>query len=389
MESIYEFTNSDKSNVVEKFKDLFSGCHINFLLGAGFSHSVLGMLGNYEYILEGIRSYVAAGDENKNKYKILKAYMFWAFFQECVYPITKKILSKKDINEFVIFANNIHTILSEKGNPVLNRQCNIFTTNYDPINEIAFDYSLCICNDGFEGRINPLFSTDNFSKIYFREALFSNRKAEIPSVNLMKIHGSVTWKRNSANESVEYQDYKNGLNKFEEKYNALFDDIIVQKLKTLFSGVTADNAVNKVDSIIAGSVLLPMVNDVSRYVDMLDDYANNILIVNPTKEKFSSTLLNKNYYELLRMYTNELEKENSLLVTFGFSFKDEHILDLTKRSLVNPSLKLIIFCYEKQQISEYQKLFGELKNNNISYVYIKDNQLTIKKFNEILSSIHS
>lgn len=74
------------------------------------------------------------------------------------------------------------------------------------------------------------------------------------------------------------------------------------------------------------------------------------LIVNPTKEKFSDTLLNKNYYELLRIFSNELEKENSLLVVNGFSFRDEHILDLVKRSMVNPSLKILIFVYQATAI---------------------------------------
>lgn len=384
-----EYELTDSSQISDELKELFSGCHINFLLGAGFSCGVLGVLENYEYILEGIRKYIAIGDDQKKKYTVLKAYMEWGYFVECIYPIVTKLSVGGILDDYVKYAENVYNILAEKGNPALNRQCNVFTTNYDPINEIAFEHSLCICNDGFEGRIDPLFSTDNFSKIYYREALFSNRKAEIPSVNLMKIHGSVTWKHNSKNDTVEYQDYRIGLTEYFEKYETLFDNSVMDDLRDSLKDIDANNWETKINAILNATILDMAVGKLGDFEKMLTDYENDILIVNPTKEKFSSTLLNKNYYELLRMYTNELEKENTLLIVFGFSFMDEHILDLTKRSLVNPSLKLIVFCFEKKNVLGYQNLFGELKNNNISYVYMKDQNLTIKEFNNILSNIHS
>ena len=111
--------------------------------------------------------------------------------------------------------------------------------------------------------------------------------------------------------------------------------------------------------------------------------------MNPTKEKFSDTLLNKNYYELLRIFSNELEKENSLLVVNGFSFRDEHILDLVKRSMVNPSLKILVFAYQETEIVNFQKLFGEVKNNNITYIALDGEKLSLDYFNQILSNIHS
>lgn len=121
---------------------------------------------------------------------------------------------------------------------------------------------------------------------------------------------------------------------------------------------------------------------------MLANYKDVFLIVNPTKEKFHDTLLNKNYYELLRIFSNELEKENSLLVVEGFSFKDEHILDLTKRSMLNPSLKLLIFCYDEKAIEDYEKIFNDSKNHNITYICTAGKKLTIKEFNEILGHVH-
>jgi hypothetical protein len=55
------------------------------------------------------------------------------------------------------------------------------------------------------------------------------------------------------------------------------------------------------------------------------------MIVNPSKKKFEDTVLNETHYDLLRIYNNELEKENGVLFVMGFSFADEHIRELTLR----------------------------------------------------------
>ncbi len=49
--------------------------------------------------------------------------------------------------------------------------------------------------------------------------------------------------------------------------------------------------------------------------------------------------MDSTYYELLRIYNNELDREGTLLVSFGFSFGDKHILDITRRALKNPTLR--------------------------------------------------
>lgn len=121
---------------------------------------------------------------------------------------------------------------------------------------------------------------------------------------------------------------------------------------------------------------------------MLFSYKCTFLIVNPTKEKFNDTVLNKNYYELLRILSNELEKENTLFIVNGFSFRDEHILDLTRRSMLNPSLKVLLFCFDESNILQYESLFAQTKNNNITYIAIENEKLGLKRFNEILSCVH-
>lgn len=74
---------------------------------------------------------------------------------------------------------------------------------------------------------------------------------------------------------------------------------------------------------------------------------DKLVIVNPTKEKFKFTTLNYIYYELLRMFSNELEKENSVLFVMGFSFADEHIREIVLRVLnANPTLLVCVFAHD-------------------------------------------
>lgn len=92
------------------------------------------------------------------------------------------------------------------------------------------------------------------------------------------------------------------------------------------------------------------------------------MIINPTKEKFKDTLMNQTHYDLLRIYANELERENTLLFVMGFSFADEHIRELTVRvANSNPTLQIIIFAYTKKAKKEIEEniTMSKVRNNNI------------------------
>ena len=371
-------------------RNLFSGCRVNFLLGAGFSANLLGTLNNNEVVFEALQKHQAKNDDERKKEIILSAFLYWSFFKRCIEPIPSKISTHvPSFEPYKDFGNIVYRIFAERGNPALDRQFNIFTTNYDPIIELIFDHSPCVCNDGFEGRIEARFSTDNYSKTYYRQAIFSNRKAEIPSANLLKIHGSVTWCKDIILGGIEYQQYRTKIRDFCTKYSSLFDSAIITKIDAHFTADNIADADKQIETLFADSVFDPLLVKEKGYRDFIDNYKMSFLIVNPTKEKFSDTLLNKNYYELLRIFSNELEKENSLLVVNGFSFRDEHILDLVKRSMVNPSLKILIFVYNESTIGDLQKLFGIPKNNNITYIALDGEKLSLDYFNQILSHIHS
>ena len=420
---------SVRKDLCEDLSALFTNTRINWLIGAGFSASVLSTLGNNEILFETLENRVYS-DETERKKTILKAYMYWNYFCDSIYPITSiNSTLEGHLEEYIKFASELHRIISKRDSSIYSKRINVFTTNYDPILELAFDKTeKLLYNDGFEGRIYPYFSTDNYSKKYYREAMFSNRATEIPVIDIFKIHGSVTWKR--VEERIEYQYYNEAINTFFITLSGLFDkkkrkqiyylsnprelnrkiidefdlDALLKTITTIQSFSTEDSGKDMrwyypqdQTDILIEQILDSLIlddGDVDKYSDFYQNYTEFFSIVNPTKGKFKDTLMNKNYYELLRLFSNELEKENTTLLSFGFSFNDEHILDLVKRSMINPNLKIIIFCYKESEIKHLKEIFSDSKNDSISYVCYKnkddsreENTFSIKDLSELLSYI--
>lgn len=338
-----------KLNVLKK---LFSSCKINFLLGAGFSADILGVLNDLENCLNN-----AQNEEDKlTKNKIISS-LYYYFFLKSISPIVSKC---KNIDTFVNykdFFELLYNLLINRNNPIENKQINIFTTNYDPIIEISLDKLRYNYNDGFAGRIDPLFDTKNYGTLYFSQAINTNRKSEIPSFNLFKLHGSVTWEgkeiATKKKTEIHYCNYENKINGFIEKK---------ENLKKEYN--------NKIDF----------------YSKFIEEYEKYFYIINPNKKKFYDTLFQSTYYDLLRIFGQELEKENSVLFVFGFSFRDEHILNIIKRATNNITLKIIIFCYTNK---EYERIIKEFNYNNITFIYPKNNKkvINLKALNSILSYI--
>ena len=72
-------------------RNLFSGCRVNFLFGAGFSANLLGTLSNNEVIFEALQKYQAKNEDERKKVTILSAFLYWSFFVRCIAPISSKI----------------------------------------------------------------------------------------------------------------------------------------------------------------------------------------------------------------------------------------------------------------------------------------------------------
>lgn len=229
----------------------------------------------------------------------------------------------------------------------IDKKVNVFTTNYDLFFEKSADDLLAnsepyIFNDGSNGLINRVF---DIAKFNIRSFYHSNNtkkiyETQVPTINLYKLHGSLSWRKiDSKTIAMNYS----------------------QKSKTI----------------------------------------DDLLIVRPTKNKFHETLMNLTYHNLLREYQNTLDFGPNVLIVFGFSFQDEHIVELTKRALKNPELMMYVFCYDEESYNNLFHEFNSFDNCKLivskkiktakqknTYYLDSSEKIGFQQFNDFLKNTH-
>ena len=197
---------------------------------------------------------------------------------------------------------------------------NIFTTNYDLAFDNAFDRLGVNYINGFSGFHNRYFKPETFEyDIFFPGSTTQGKVQRIEKVlRYFKIHGSLTW-------------------------------------------VNRDPSAN----CVYGIEELPM--ELIRKNEQYDS-----LMIYPTTVKKSYTL-DYPYSELFRQFSISIAQTQSVLITFGYSFSDEHINDLIYQALTIPSFTLIIVDFKGTEGSAEIKRLKELNDPRI--IIMQGNQL--------------
>lgn len=350
---------------IERIKNFIQSANINFLFGSGLSRPYLNTLGDIERWLTKLSTDINL--ENT----IISASIYREYFTGVIYPNYQKEIEKRDfldddysnvIKNYSAFLHYWNEIIARRGSNLLNKQINIFTTNIDLFVERAAEASRIEFNDGFRGIMNPIFDEGNFQKSYSKTSSHFQHTSEIPVFNLLKLHGSVNWIASAENNSEIKCDTNLALlNQIAE----ILESIDKKYFINIESKDTIRALKKKAQDMISKNKTLT-----SSMYDDFNKYYNEIIMVNPTKRKFKETVLDLHFYELMRLYSNALEKENSILFVQGFSFADEHIAKITLRAAeTNPTLLIIIFCFGETDKEKYEKYLkfdnGGSKNNNI------------------------
>ncbi|PVZ78030.1 hypothetical protein C9426_35265 [Serratia sp. S1B] len=325
------------------FERVFQSANINFLIGSGASMPAIRVLGNIEDELQNFlkneneQAYFSTASNflkavwDANNVLLSRCYEGKEYIADVKNNVTKTQDNYKD------FFNALEMILNRRRTGLLPRRINIFTTNYDLfIEDAAIKNNTIVLNDGFSSRANLYnsmqFDARNFYHIIHATGNLYNYSVELPTVNLIKLHGSLSWEKNK--------------------------DKILYSIKSVPPEVFLDK-----DSEV--------------------EWVKSHALILPRKEKFKETLLENIYYDLLRMFSNELDKEGTVLFVFGFSFADEHIEMLTKKALRNATLKIIIFAYDSISVTLLMDRFRDF--SNVELVYSPGGVLDFKKMNEIIT----
>lgn len=352
----------------EDLKKIIESCHLNFLIGSGASSPYFKILGDIENQITLLAA--RANSISQDEYQVIEASMKQYYFESCIegnLEIMKGGKGSLDqvLSNYDAFLSSLNTILVKRRSNLVSKQVNLFTTNMD----LFFDWSLeqknLSYNDGFAGRLRTKYGTVNFHNTVRKTSSHFDYHAEVPHFNLFKLHGSVNWKLGPNNILYDYN------------LNCLNELKLVKLPKTQLINSPTDS----VDVIIKSikKTPIPKSNAHEKFLAAYD----KLVMINPTKAKFETTTRDLTFYELLRMYSNHLERENSVLFVIGFSFSDEHIREITKRVVAsNPTLLTVIFAHTKKARIAIQENLGD--RPNIKYICDESGSIeySLDKINE-------
>lgn len=339
---------------IERLRTIIQDSHLNFLIGAGSSVPFIAPLGDVETVLTELR-------EDDAETRLARVSLQGYFFEKVLLPNLGLLDAKNNsdaqtlIKSYGRFVGALNRILLKRRSTLLAKQVNIFTTNIDMAFEHALELLEIDTNDGFAGKIRPRLDLGEYSTLRFRQGPRFEYRSEIPTFNLFKIHGSAGWK--GEGEEIYFDHRLDVIRAVQTRYDAAKATLL---------------QINEPNDVDAALLRFHAKNGAldQAGLEFAEAY-RDLQIVNPEKTKFASTVLNKTYYELIRRFANELEKENSVLLAQGFSFRDEHLLDLVLRAAsANPTLQVIIFCYDRAAHQAIEALFPaeKVKNGNVLFV---------------------
>ena len=295
---------------IKELRKLTISKRLNILVGSGCSSPAIPLMGEFN------KKYKCTKEANNNLIEKGK-------------QVSKELTTNnhsadvtQTLNLYMAFIRQIVENLNMSNSRETPRRANIFTTNYDFFIEKAFDqvsrnYKFVI-NDGATGYFNRVLESSNFDQVVSYKGMNDNYISEIPSISLIKPHGSVNWEKDKSNENIYIR---------------------------------------------------------SKVV-------NDPVVVKPTGLESNDTFSQNHFFSMLRFFTNELDKPQSVLLVIGFSFQDKHIAKMVKRAIANPELIVICFCYAKNDattiINNLDYRSDEKTPNNIYFIVPEDKNNNMK-----------
>ena len=166
----------------EVLDKLIRGKNVNFLIGAGASVPMYPSLsfGKEFPSFEDVASHI-----NISKQAKLVLYIYYFLYWIEPMGVNGEEFRRK-YSDDKVFLN-------------YKKLINVFSTNYDLLFERAFDdflfnNPLIYFNDGSRGVFTKYVSNKNFYLNVTHSGYNDNYRREVPTVNLFKLHGSLSWK---------------------------------------------------------------------------------------------------------------------------------------------------------------------------------------------------
>lgn len=187
----------------------------------------------------------------------------------------------------------------------------IITTNYDTLFEEAAESLEITVMDGFSFSYHPYFDSDMFEWNLVKDVPnVKTKELEYKKncINLLKIHGSLTWERSENKKRIRRK--------------------------------------NK-------------------------DFVKKPIMIFPSSNKYMQSY-EEPYFELFTKFQALLRKQNTLLITTGFSFADNHITKMITQAIKhNSGLAVLVSDFNIEQTHENWKELDKLRENHFRIAFLK------------------
>lgn len=182
-----EQQNMKNNEIVKNLRKLAITKQLNFLIGSGTSYPAIPLMGMIK----------EEKTEERNKMLAQKVKVVSSRLLEDISEIEEEI--SITLENYVEFISKIIDILNLSNSRQTPRTTNLFTTNYDLFIEKASDKVLhtyrFVFNDGASGYFERKLDSSNYNRTVSYKGLNDNYTNEIPSVTLIKPHGSMNWEK--------------------------------------------------------------------------------------------------------------------------------------------------------------------------------------------------
>lgn len=355
----------------DRLRSMVQDAHLNLLIGAGTPGRFFSLLGDVERVLTEIE---AAEDVSHDARSLARASVQAHFFDGVIRPNQSLVQLDESatglLHSYGELGRVLNRLLLNRRTSLRSKKLNIFTTNVDLAFEVAFERLGIDLIDGFYGRIRPVYDLGLFGSLHYRTGVRYEHRSEAPTFDLYKLHGSVGWQVTddpAAPSGIGFDPHLSVVDEAATQLEAARDKLI--RIKD--GGQDGSGTPLVTQELLAAAAGVELTRAVTDFTSAYE----RLVIVNPEKQKFATTVLTEVYYELIRRFANELERENSLLLVHGFSFRDEHLRKIVLRcARANPTLHVLVFCWETASRSEYESLIPpeQVPNGNIEYVTPSD-----------------
>lgn len=211
---------------IEQLKRNVLTKNLNILIGSGVSYPAIPLMNFFSKDDKGMPvSKEVANTNLENHIWKVSSFLLWGHNDRIKYFVEnmdKQTLYSTDyfteLKNFNTFENNIGyvleryvkflekviTLLYTSNSRTVSKSVSIFTTNYDLFIESSLDLLMknenFIFNDGTNGYFHKVLDSSNYNKSVAYRGLNENYLNELPSISLIKPHGSMNWEKGENNQ---------------------------------------------------------------------------------------------------------------------------------------------------------------------------------------------